>query len=323
MARLIDGKYLLTRLIGRGGMGAVYEAHDQRLDRVVAVKVTTGDLFGNQAALQRFSREARAAAKLNHANVVRVFDIGELTGGGAYMVLEFLRGVTLRREIRAKGALSVPDAMRILQEIAAGMEEAHRLGIIHRDLKPENIFLTSDTPASQPVTKVLDFGLAVIRDLNFSSPDKLTKTGSVVGTLMYMSKEQFHGETVDPRTDIYSLGIVALEAISGEVAGRGPMFPHIGGIVEERLCGVSRPPQHQRLGVVLLKALAEARDVRYTSMREFRDALIPVLQECPPIQANRRTAEHPEESTTPFATQTETRPATNLRRSAAMGGENG
>lgn len=303
MARLLDGKYLLTRMIGHGGMGVVYEAQDQRLDRVVAVKVTSGNLFGDQAALQRFAREARAAAKLNHINVVRVFDIGELSGGGAYMVFEFLRGVTLRREIRNRIALPVEEAALVLGEIAAGMEEAHRLGIVHRDLKPENVFLARETADGQPVTKILDFGLAVIRDLNFSTRERLTKTGAAVGTLSYMSREQFLGETVDERTDVYSLGVVALEALSGEISMKGPMFPRIREILDQRLCGPDNPAGHRNLADVLRTALAEEREARFASIYEFRVALIAALEGCPPIHAV--TAGNTDSIPTQAATQTQ------------------
>ncbi len=283
ISRVIDGKYRLCRLIGRGGMGAVYEALDLRLDRSVAVKVTTSSLFGDASALQRFTREARASAKLDHPNVVRVFDFGEFSSGGAYLVLEYLRGVTLRREIRERGPFAPDQVSGILIDICRGIEAAHERGVIHRDLKPENIFLIRESADARPVAKILDFGLAAVRDLNFSDRRKLTRTGVAVGTLAYMSREQFLGESVDERTDIYSLGIVVLETISGSLDLQGPSFAQVESALEQRLRGPSSAPEHHELFAILRRAVLDDRSERYQSVREFREALVPVLERCPPV----------------------------------------
>ena len=201
--RILEGKYKLARRIGRGGMGTVYEAEDLRLDRRVAVKVMMERLFGDAHALRRFSREARASAKLDHPNVVRIFDFGELTGGGAYLVLEYLRGVPLRRSIREHRAFAPQAAALLIDGMFRGVEAAHARGVIHRDLKPDNVFLVTERLKGPPHVKILDFGLAAVRDLEFSGRAKLTRTGSAMGTLGYMSREQFMGETVDERSDIY------------------------------------------------------------------------------------------------------------------------
>ena len=281
--RTIDGKYALSRLIGRGGMGAVYKATDLRLDRTVAVKIMVGDLFGHARALQRFAREARASAKLDHPNVVRIFDFGELPGGGAYLVLEYLQGLTLRREIRNRGMIPPGEASPLVQAICYGIEAAHSRHVIHRDLKPENIFLVRDSPEAQPVAKILDFGLAVVRDLEFSGQSKLTQPGAAIGTVGYMSREQFLGEAVDERSDIFSLGIVAFEMLTGEVRLRGPWFSQAANVVPERLQGAGSHSVHHQIAAVLLHAMAEHRDDRYASVREFREALLPLLDVCPPF----------------------------------------
>jgi hypothetical protein len=238
--RTLDGKYRLDRVIGRGGMGAVFAGTDLRLDRIVAVKVTTDEMLSDSVALERFAREARASARLDHPNVVRAFDVGGL-GNGAYLVLEFLKGGTLRRELQRRGALSLREAGGILSQAIAGTTAAHARHIVHRDIKPENIFLAEVEGSDVRVTKLLDFGLAVVRDLGFADRARLTQTGSTVGTLSYMSAEQFLGERVDERADIYALGVVALEMLTGELDSRGPTFGRIEALVDERLAGPGAP----------------------------------------------------------------------------------
>ncbi|HTS31089.1 MAG TPA: protein kinase [Bryobacteraceae bacterium] len=278
ITRTIENKYRLTRRIGSGGMGAVYEAEDLRLSRPVAIKVMTGRLFGDSAALQRFSREARASAKLDHSNVVRIFDFGELSGGGAYLVLEFLKGVNLRVEIHRQGALNPQETADVLEGVFAGIEAAHTRGIVHRDLKPENIFLVRQNSAGQPLVKILDFGLAVVRDLEFSDGRRLTHAGTAIGTIGYMSREQFVGETVDERTDIYALGVIAVEMLTGDLGIQGPAFAQIGAVVRNRLAGLS--PEYGALADVLLRALPEKREERFQTVGQFRDMLLPVLRKC-------------------------------------------
>jgi eukaryotic-like serine/threonine-protein kinase len=198
-------------------------------------------------------------------------------------VLEYLQGVTLRREIRNRGTIPPGEASSLLEKIFQGIEAAHRRHIIHRDLKPENIFLVRDSADAQPVAKILDFGLAVVRDLEFSGQSKLTQPGAAIGTVGYMSREQFLGEAVDERTDIFSLGIVAFEMLTGEVRLRGPWFSRAANVVPERLQGADAPPVHHQVAAVLLRALAEDQHERYASVQEFREALLPLLDACPPF----------------------------------------
>lgn len=280
VSRTLDGKYLLERLIGRGGMGAVYEATDVRLARSVAVKITPGTMFADSLTLERFAREARASAKLDHPHVVRAFDFGELPSC-AYLVLEHLRGVTLRRELQVRGRLPISEVRTILDEITSGIAAAHARHIVHRDIKPENIFLAQVDGVARPVTKILDFGLAVVRDLGFEDRNRLTQTGAAVGTLAYMSIEQFLGERVDERADIYSLGVVTLEMLTGELTTKGPTFGRIGAIMNERLSDSSGIPGHASIAHVLRRALAEQREDRYATIGEFRTGILSALDDSP------------------------------------------
>ncbi len=279
VSRVLDGKYRLDRVIGRGGMGAVYRAMDLRLDRVVAVKITTGSMFGDAITLQRFAREARASAKLDHPNVVRAFDVGEVPGG-AYLVLELLRGTTLRRRLQECGRLTPEEAGRILAGVFEGITAAHARGIVHRDLKPENIFLAEVEGDAPALPKILDFGLAVVHDAGMQDRHRLTQTGAAVGTLAYMSAEQFLGERVDERADIYALGVVALEMVTGDLKAKGPTFGRIAGLIDQRLRTPANSPQQHAVARVLLRAVSEAREQRYASVVEFREALLPALDRC-------------------------------------------
>jgi eukaryotic-like serine/threonine-protein kinase len=225
--RVLDQKYRLERLMGRGGMGAVYRARDMRLDRHVAIKVVRPDLVANPEARRRFRREAQIVAQLQHPAIVAVFDYGTLDEGSAYLVMELVRGEDLRRMLAREGRLAPPRAVPILTTVCGAIEAAHRQGVLHRDLKPENILLPpGDLPA-----KVLDFGVAKVVGTGqhdpASAPDAatvLTVEGTVVGTPAYMAPEQLRGQTPDARTDVFSLGVIAYEMLTGELPfGRGSL----------------------------------------------------------------------------------------------------
>ncbi len=264
-SRDLDGKYRLNTMIGRGGMGAVYAATDLRLERAVAVKAMMGTIFDDAVARQRFAREARASAKIVHPNVVGVYDFGEFDGG-AYLVLEFLRGQTLRAAIDKHGRLSAAAAAPLLVNIFDGVAAAHAQHVIHRDLKPENIFLAEPARGGAPAAKILDFGLAVARDIEFTGEDKLTRTGTAVGTLAYMSPEQLAGEPVDERSDIHALGIIVLEMLTGSLTLRGPFFTRAAALFAERLGHADQA----EMAIVLARACSAAKEDRYASIEEFR-----------------------------------------------------
>jgi eukaryotic-like serine/threonine-protein kinase len=226
--RVLDHKYRLEHLLGRGGMGAVYRARDMRLDRLVAVKVVRADLIGNPDARRRFRREAQIIARLQHPAIVAVFDYGTLDDGSAYLVMEFVRGEDLRRVLVRESRLDPARAVRILSTVCGAIEAAHREGVLHRDLKPENIVL----PAGDLDAKVLDFGIAKVTAADHTgaavaSPDAatvLTVEGAVVGTPAYMAPEQLRGQAPDARADVFSLGVIAYEVLAGDLPfGRGTL----------------------------------------------------------------------------------------------------
>ncbi|HUA14223.1 MAG TPA: WD40 repeat domain-containing serine/threonine protein kinase [Verrucomicrobiae bacterium] len=212
------GPYEIESLIGAGGMGEVYRAHDSRLDRTVAIKVLPASFSADRERLQRFAQEAKAAAALNHPNIVSVFDIGE-ERGAPYVVSELLEGETLRERLRT-GPLPVRRVIDYAIQVAKGLAAAHERGIVHRDLKPENLFLTNDGRV-----KILDFGLAKLTrpEATSGSGDAptvqvATETGLVMGTAGYMSPEQVRGKAADSRSDIFAFGAILYEMISGKRA---------------------------------------------------------------------------------------------------------
>jgi eukaryotic-like serine/threonine-protein kinase len=273
VARTLDGKYRLDRLMGRGGMGAVYEARDLRLGREVAVKVMLGGTFGHESALRRFRREAQAVARLNHPNIVALYDFGELEGGGAYLVMELLHGATLRSAMKRAGGLSAGETADWFEQMLDGLAAAHEQGVVHRDFKPENVLGVRVSGGSLAV-KILDFGLAKVRPLPAATQasHRLTESGVVLGTLAYMAPEQLLGQEVDARADVYSAGVMLVEMLTrarpfADGADIRPDYRLPPGI-----------PNHAALDAVLRHCLAMAPHERFLSATELRSALIPVLR---------------------------------------------
>src|SRR6267142_753936 len=215
------GPYEIQTSIGAGGMGEVYRAHDSRLDRTVAIKVLPASFSADRDRLQRFAQEARAAAALNHPNILSIFDIGD-ENGAPYVVSELLEGETLRDHLRS-GPISSRKTIDYAVQVARGLSAAHEKGIVHRDLKPENLFLTNDGRM-----KILDFGLAKLTrpETESGSADAptlhaVTEPGLIMGTVGYMSPEQVRGQPADPRSDIFAFGAILYEMISGKRAFHG------------------------------------------------------------------------------------------------------
>ena len=213
LGSLLEGKYRIDAFISAGGMGSVYRGTHVMLDKPVAIKLIRKELVTAPDIGTRFQREARAASNLGHPNIAAVSDFGQTADGTLYLVMEFIKGSSLRDVIQQGGPMAPDRIISVLQPIAAALARAHRQHIIHRDLKPHNIML--DVDADGVVTpKLLDFGIAKTFD---DSASQLTMTGFALGTPQYMSPEQATGKQVDGRSDLYSLGVVLYEMLIGEV----------------------------------------------------------------------------------------------------------
>ncbi len=211
----VDSKYQVLELLGKGGMGAVYRARHLMLNKDIALK-TFRTNRPTPEAIERFNREVRAVAKLDHPNIVLVFDSGITENNQPYYTMELLIGGSLEERLRSHGALSVDEALTIFADVAEGLKSAHNNGIVHRDLKPANIFLSPQSMQSgKPNTaKIVDFGIAKLAD-NSAEIQYQTSVGTIFGSPLYMSPEQSRGEEVDKRSDIYSFGCALYEVLTG------------------------------------------------------------------------------------------------------------
>jgi hypothetical protein len=292
--RTIDGIYRLERRVGTGAMGAVFRATDLRLGRTVAVKVMVGSLFGNRGALRRFEREARAAARLSHPNIVAIHDFGTVGAEGAYLVMEMVEGRTLRAELRASIVLEPAVAAVRFEQLLEGLATAHANGVVHRDLKPENLIVARLTGGGELV-KILDFGLAKVVPVPGDDTASLTVAGAVVGTVGYMAPEQLLGEEVDERADTFAVGVLAVECLTGRRPFTGLSFQEV---LRATLRGPARIPGDgpaiSRLNTAIARCLARDREDR-PRIAEIRGELVWAIRECPPLAAARGTTA--EEST--------------------------
>jgi len=219
-------RYRVTERLGGGGMAAVYRAVHQVIDREVAIKVLFGELACDRAFAERFRREAQAASRIKHPGVVEILDFGATNEGMSFLVMEFLKGETLSDAIQRSGPFAPRRAAAVLRQVAAGLGAAHASGFVHRDLKPGNIMLvdagTKDAP--NEIAKILDFGLVQARSSGKDDEEsRLTRTGQTLGTPFYMAPEQFQGEEATTRSDLYSLGTVLHEMLSGSSPFRGSL----------------------------------------------------------------------------------------------------
>ncbi len=213
IGRIFDSRYQITALVGRGGMGTVYKAVHVAMNQVVALKVLHREMSRDERQVQRFYQEARASSRLKHPNTIKVFDFGRSDEGHLYLAMEFLEGQTLTQLLRREGALPARRALNIVRQVAKALAEAHMNGLVHRDLKPDNIFITQ-IYGEEDFVKVLDFGIAKFLQGN-PEYGALTQAGLVCGTPLYLSPEQALGRTLDGRSDLYSLGVILYEMLSG------------------------------------------------------------------------------------------------------------
>jgi serine/threonine protein kinase len=268
---VIAERYRLERKLGAGGMGSVWLATDLSLDSTCAIKLVDPDKVGNEEVRVRFQREARAAAQIRSANVVDVFDHG-LWQGMPFIVMEYLEGEDLGARLDRQGRLDLRDTYEIVAQVARALVRAHAMGIVHRDLKPENIFLVPGD--DHEVAKVLDFGIAKLDQ--YSLRDKTTKTGSFMGTPYYMSPEQARGKNIDWRSDLWALGIIVFQCLTGKPPFESEALGDLMGmILYDPIPRItdrdsSLPPE---IEAFWQRAINRDRELRFQSAKELSDAL--------------------------------------------------
>lgn len=274
----VGDRFLVHQKLGEGGMGVVYRAEQTAIGRKVALKVLHSHLTRDASLEARFQNEAAACSRLTHPNTVTIYDFGKTDQGALYIAMEYIDGKSLDDEIQQRGAIPWPRACRIAIQICGSLSDAHRHNIVHRDLKPENIMLCERAGESD-VVKVLDFGIAkILGEEGTDQRQALTKTGMVFGTPQYMSPEQIRGEAFDHRTDIYSLGVILYEMLTGELpfTSEQPM-----GVLSKHL--FDKPPALKKtnpgaivpeaLELLVMSALAKEADKRPASMVDFKKQL--------------------------------------------------
>jgi serine/threonine protein kinase len=305
---IIRNKYQILERIGIGGMGVVYRARHLTFNEVCAIKIVNDVIAGDANFLQRFQTEAVVTRKLRHPNAVRVDDFDYTDDGRPFIVMELVDGRNIGEILQQEGPFRVPRAVRIATQAARALGVAHKLGVVHRDIKPGNIILTLDEQGEE-IAKVLDFGIAKLREAAGTDQPGMTMTGMVVGTPLYMSPEQFMGKKaageIDGRTDIYSLGVVLYQMVTAQLPFEGDT-PY--SLMMQHLQGTVRPPHElvpelhipESLSRVILKAIDKSRDQRFQTAEEFiagldqvRDDLATSGQAANALVENNRAASVP------------------------------
>jgi serine/threonine-protein kinase len=269
----LAGKLRVIRMIGSGGMGAVYEVEHELTKHRRALKLLHAEMARNPGVVTRFLREASAAGRIGSRHIVETFDAGQLETGEPYIVMEMLKGRPLDSVIEKMGRLDYAQAIEILKQACDGVQAAHDAGIVHRDLKPENLFLVE---SNRIFVKILDFGISKF-DPSRTEGMNLTQEGTALGTPFYMSPEQVRGEaTIDPRTDVYALGIVLYECLTGKKPFVADSLPHLAVLIHE---GKYAPLKSIRsdapigLESVIARAMSVDRNHRYPTARALRQSL--------------------------------------------------
>jgi serine/threonine protein kinase len=275
---VVDGRYVLGEFLGSGGMGEVYLAHDEVLERHVALKVLRSHYAGDEVFAERFRREARSAASLSHPNIVQVYDRGEAEDGTSYIAMEYVPGGTLKEQIERRGPFGARETAAVGAQIADALGAAHERGVIHRDIKPQNVLVTSSGDL-----KVTDFGIARAASAVTSSA-----SGAIFGTAGYISPEQALGEPVGPRSDLYSLGVILYEMLTG---GLPFTADNSIAVCMKHVTEPLRPPRllnpevPEGMDAVVVKLLAKNPAGRYAGAMELMDDLERVRDGLPPALA--------------------------------------
>ena len=274
IGKTVEGKYKIESVLAEGGMAILYLAHHMAMERTVVVKVVHGAFLSSPDAIARFERESKVAAKMNHPNIVQVYDFGFIRKQ-PYLVMEFIKGTTLGAKLRTQGPPSTKIAEKIMLQVCSGLEDAHGCGIIHRDLKPENIILQERIERPDWV-KILDFGIAHL--LDSSHQRRLTMSGRICGTPEYMSPEQFADKPLDIRVDIYALGIMIFEMLTGDI----PFWSSDVGVLMAKHLMEPAPavssfrqdiPTGSKFDRIVAKCLQKDPDDRFQTVTELRHAL--------------------------------------------------
>lgn len=274
---LVAGKYQLIKMIGRGGMGSVWEGRHTTLGTRVAIKFIEAEYAGSEEAVSRFDNEAKAAAKIDSKHAIKIYDHGVTEDGKPYIVMEMLTGEPLDKRIERLGRIPLQDVARIFQQVCRGLGRAHEHGIIHRDLKPENIFLCTTPDEDEEYAKVLDFGIAKIKGSAGQQLSNSTKTGAVLGTPYFMSPEQARGlRDIDHRTDLWSLGVIVFKCVTGVLPFDGESL----GDLLVKICTTQIPIPSQVLPGLppafdawFARSLEREPQKRFATAHEMSDAL--------------------------------------------------
>ncbi len=282
LGQVVVGKYRLLDVLGEGGMGVVYLAEHELIEKTIALKVLRKEYSGKSDLVQRFKQEAISASRIKHPNVLDVFDFGQLENGCFFLAMEYLQGHDLAAELARSGVIEPALAVRLALQMCRALGAAHSRGVVHRDMKPENVFLHR-TEDGDDIVKIVDFGIAQLRARDDKKPEelprrRLTRTGVIFGTPEYMSPEQAAGRNVDLRVDIYAMGVILYEMFSGSVPFTGDTFmailsAHLTQVVPPLRTWAPDLALSPELEAIMMKALAKSPEDRYQSMSELAQAM--------------------------------------------------